>query len=122
MKKSTGRKFATLMSILAFGVVTMATSMCALAADNIDIGTFRNIVTGNDPNSILTTELSVQNQAKTGWQKINNDWYYFDKAGKMQIGWLNDNGTWYYFNQSGTMVHDTTISGYYLDNTGAWVK
>ena len=39
---------------------------------------------------------------KTGWQKINEDWYFF--------------------NSDGSMVSNSTVDGYYLDQNGTWVK
>lgn len=34
----------------------------------------------------------------TGWQEINENWYYFNEDGSMLTGWLNDSdyGKWYY--------------------------
>ena len=93
----------------------------------------------------------------TGWQNINNKWYYFDASdcsmqtgwlndngtwyyltesrylsegyvsiknglGAMKTGWLNDNGTWYYLNANGSMAANTTINGYTLGSTGAWIQ
>jgi len=40
----------------------------------------------------------------------------------MKTGWLNDNGTWYYLNTSGAMLANTTVDGYKLSASGAWVK
>lgn len=47
----------------------------------------------------------------TGWQFIDNTWYYLDSDGCMHTGWLYDNSTyptctsgWWYFNSSGAIV------------------
>ena len=63
----------------------------------------------------------------TGWQQINGTWYYLNPVsngtkGAMKTGWLNDSGTWYYLNASGAMFANTTIDGYVLGASGAWVK
>ena len=59
---------------------------------------------------------------KTGWVNDNGTWYYLQSSGAMKTGWLNDNGTWYYLNASGAMAANTTIDGYKLNASGAWVK
>lgn len=83
----------------------------------------------------------------TGWKKIDNTWYYFNKDGIMQTGWLNDNGwyylkdgkavtgwekvdgTWYFFNDSCKMLTGWVKDNgtwYYLKDSGAmstgWTK
>jgi glucan-binding YG repeat protein len=40
----------------------------------------------------------------------------------MATGWIIDGGSWYYLNSSGVMLYNTTIDGYKLGTTGAWVK
>ena len=64
-----------------------------------------------------------------GWQKINGVWYYFDSTGVMQTGWVKDNGIWYYMNSSGAMVtgwQKVNDTWYYMNSSGAmqtgWVK
>jgi hypothetical protein len=59
---------------------------------------------------------------KTGWVNDNGTWYYLQSSGAMKTGWLNDNGTWYYLNASGAMLANTTVDGYKLNASGAWVK
>ena len=59
---------------------------------------------------------------KTGWLNDNGTWYYLTGSGAMKTGWLNDNGTWYYLNGSGAMLANTTVDGYRLGASGAWVK
>ncbi|MCI1477108.1 MAG: N-acetylmuramoyl-L-alanine amidase family protein [Clostridium beijerinckii] len=59
---------------------------------------------------------------KTGWLNDNGTWYYLNGSGAMATGWLNDNGTWYYLNGSGAMLANTTVDGYKLGASGAWVK
>ncbi|MDO5518222.1 MAG: N-acetylmuramoyl-L-alanine amidase family protein [Clostridium sp.] len=59
---------------------------------------------------------------QTGWINSNNIWYYLASDGSMKTGWLNDNGTWYYLDSTGAMLSNTTIDGYVLDASGAWIK
>ena len=59
---------------------------------------------------------------QTGWKKIGDTWYYFNSSGAMLTGWQNINGKWYYFYSSGAMAHDTTIDGYKLNSSGAWIS
>ena len=80
--------------------------------------------------------------ANSGWVKVGNTWYYFRGNGAMFTGWLQQGSTWYYlkssgamatgwnwvgnkcyyFNSSGKMAQNTTVGGYKLDASGAWVK
>ncbi|WP_297417395.1 N-acetylmuramoyl-L-alanine amidase family protein [Clostridium sp.] len=58
----------------------------------------------------------------TGWVNDNGTWYYLQSSGAMKTGWLNDNGTWYYLNASGAMLANTTVDGYVLGASGAWIQ
>ncbi|WP_315071619.1 N-acetylmuramoyl-L-alanine amidase family protein [uncultured Clostridium sp.] len=58
----------------------------------------------------------------TGWVNDNGTWYYLKSSGAMATGWVNDNGTWYYLNASGAMLANTTVDGYVLGASGAWIK
>lgn len=80
---------------------------------------------------------------KTGWLNLNGTYYYLESWGGMATGWKNVNGSWYYLQGSGAMVANgwywingkcyyfynwggmaanTTIDGYTVDASGAWVK
>lgn len=80
---------------------------------------------------------------KSSWVYTGNKWYYMQANGIMATGWANINGTWYYLNPNGDMVSNgwywiggkcyyfyasgamaanTTIDGYKVDASGAWVK
>lgn len=43
-------------------------------------------------------------EALTGWQEIDNNWYYFDDSGAKQTGWLELDAGKYYMNKDGTMA------------------
>lgn len=61
----------------------------------------------------------------TGWKSVNGSWYYLDPAqgGKMLAnGWYWISGKCYYFYNWGGMAANTTINGYTVDATGAWVR
>lgn len=54
----------------------------------------------------------------TGWTKIEDKWYYLDEDGAMQTGWLQDKDKWYYLNtvsdgNKGVMYANCTIT---IDN------
>lgn len=66
--------------------------------------------------------LNASGAMKTGWVKDGANWYYLKASGAMATGWVNDNGTWYYLNGSGAMLSNTTVNGYKLGASGAWVK
>ena len=58
----------------------------------------------------------------TGWQFINNRWYFLHNPnGNMITGWVQTNGLWYYCDASGAMLTNTyTPDGYYVDGNGVW--
>lgn len=64
---------------------------------------------------------------KSGWQYINDAWYWMDPSTfKMKTGWLNDGGTWYWLQPSGAMFTNgwLKIDGvdYYFNASGAWLN
>lgn len=83
-----------------------------------------------------TDNVTVKNE----WRKLGNIWYYFDNDGAMATGWrllggkwyyLGDGamrtgwvlvgGKWYYLYSNGDMASNTTIGGYRLGSSGAWI-
>lgn len=59
----------------------------------------------------------------SGWILSGGSWYYLDSTGKMLTGWFKDqDGSWYYLYESGAMAADTTIDGYKVGPSGAWIK
>ena len=59
----------------------------------------------------------------TGWKSVNGSWYYLQSSGAMVAnGWYWINGKCYYFYNWGGMAANTTIDGYKVDASGAWVK
>lgn len=65
--------------------------------------------------------LNPSGSMATGWLNDNGTWYYLYSSGAMATGWLNDNGTWYYLSGSGAMLANTTVGGYKLGPSGAWI-
>lgn len=65
---------------------------------------------------------AIGNKVANNWVGIGGDWYYFNADGAMCIGWIFDNGNWYYLNSNGKMLSNTTIDGYVLNDSGAWVE
>ena len=59
---------------------------------------------------------------KTGWLQQGSAWYYLKPSGAMATGWNWVNGKCYYFYESGKMAQSTTVGGYRVDASGAWVK
>ena len=60
---------------------------------------------------------------KDSWKLINDEWYRFDKDGKMVSNqWFEENGRWYYIEPNGTMSKNewTIINGewYYANADG----
>lgn len=86
------------------------------------------------------------------WLYVDNNWFHFDGRGYMQTGWLYDNGQYYYLNPVsdgsqgrmitgwywvdgqcyyfnpgptgivGAMAINTTIDGYRVGPSGAWIQ
>lgn len=73
---------------------------------------------------IITVKEALIEKActKLGWNTYQNSWYYLNNDYKLASGWRNINDKWYYFYQSGQMAANTTIDGYMLDSSGAWIK
>ncbi|WP_315071549.1 N-acetylmuramoyl-L-alanine amidase family protein [uncultured Clostridium sp.] len=66
--------------------------------------------------------LGANGTMATGWVNDNGTWYFLKSSGAMATGWVNDNGTWYYLNASGAMLANTTVDGYVLGASGAWIQ
>lgn len=61
------------------------------------------------------------NASVLGWNKDNTGWWYSYGSSNWATGWKLIDSNWYYFYSDGYMAHDTTIDGYYLSSSGAWV-
>lgn len=67
--------------------------------------------------------LGTNGAKTTGWQNVGGTWYYLDSTGAMQTGWFKDkDGKFYYLNASGAMLKNTTVQGYKLGPSGAWIR
>ena len=66
----------------------------------------------------------VKGEVVTGWNKINNVWYYMNDKGVMQTGWVKVDGAWYYLKDWGGMATGwAQVKGtwYFLDASGKCV-
>lgn len=64
----------------------------------------------------------INDYYKTGWLYENNNWYYFDKSGVMQIGWVESQKRWFYLDEDGIMQTGWVQSKgkwYHMDEEGA---
>ena len=75
-----------------------------------------------DRNYGKTYYLQADGTMSTGWLNNNGKWYYLGTDGAMRTGWILDGGKYYYLYADGTMAYNTTINGYKLSSSGAWVK
>lgn len=71
----------------------------------------------------------INGKAATGWQLIDNTYYYFGTDGNMQTGWIVYNNNWYYLHSWGGMATGWLKDGnnwYYLHPWGGmatgWLK
>ena len=55
-------------------------------------------------NSVLENATVQAEVGKTGWQSINDKWYFFNEHGDMETGWISYNGRKYYMKPSGEMA------------------
>lgn len=84
-----------------------------LTGDNTSYGTF----SGSGDNITFKTE----DGTASGWQKINDSWYYFDPENKNKArvsSWKKIDGKWFYFNEYGIMGTGWVLLDnywYYLD-------
>ncbi|MFJ5716513.1 hypothetical protein [Neobacillus sp. NPDC093127] len=65
--------------------------------------------------------LNPNGDMKTGWLYWNRNWYYLESYGGMATGWKLVNDKWFYSYPDGRMAANTTIQGYKLNASGAWV-
>ena len=64
----------------------------------------------NDDGSWTYQSADGQVAVKDGWKSIDNEWYRFDKDGKMLSNqWFEENGKWYYIEKNGTMSRNEWI-------------
>ena len=103
--------------------------------------------TNNSVPLFCTIDLNSTNGTKkTGWQLINNKWYYFDPEsgimktdwqlirgkwyyfdltnGDMKTGWIKWNNQWYYLDQvnGNCFINTITPDGYSVDENGALIQ
>nr|WP_312291543.1 hypothetical protein [Clostridium chromiireducens] len=65
--------------------------------------------------------LQADGSMATGWLSNNGKWYYLGADGGMKTGWIIDGGKYYYLYADGSMAFNTTINGYKLGSSGAWI-
>lgn len=54
------------------------------------------------------------------FKTIGINTYYFDSRGYMVTGWQFINEHWYFFNSNGTLARSTWINNFYFDEQGIW--
>ncbi|WP_270565866.1 leucine-rich repeat protein [Clostridium beijerinckii] len=59
--------------------------------------------------------------ASAEWKQDFTGWWY-KEGSSWATGWKLINSKWYYFDSKGYMAKDTTIDGYYLNDSGAWTE
>ena len=59
----------------------------------------------------------------SGWEFVDGKWYFLDQSGVMKSNtWFKVDGKWYYAYSSGALAINTTVGGYVVDKSGAWVE
>lgn len=59
---------------------------------------------------------------KADWEKIDEEWYYFDYKGWMCTGWIVVKEKDYYLYSNGVMAHDCDLYGYRFSGNGVATK
>ena len=68
-----------------------------------------------------TADILKTPQLKTGWQKVDGQWYYYDAAGEVCTGWTKVGKSWYYLGTDGAMTtgwQKVGKSWYYMNSSG----
>jgi len=66
---------------------------------------------------------SVGNSLKQWFHDRNSGkWYFLGDDGNMQTGWILNNGSYYFLYDNGSMASNTTINGYKVNSSGAWIR
>ena len=68
-----------------------------------------------------TADILKTPQLKTGWQKVDGQWYYYDAAGEVCTGWTKVGKSWYYLGTDGAMTTGWKKVGkswYYMNSSG----
>jgi hypothetical protein len=68
------------------------------------------------------TIVKLNQDTKAGWKLTNGSWYFINNDGTMSTVWQKSNGKWYYLYNDGSMASNTTIHGYQIDGSGAWIE
>ncbi len=66
-------------------------------------------------------DLKITNYHESGWQKIDDKWFYYDQGGRLMTGWQEIDGKWYFLNsKDGMSTGWKTIKGktYYFRSEG----
>ena len=74
-------------------------------------------------NYVIVKEVPVkpmEDVILTGWQKVDDNWYYYDKTGVKQVSkWIKSGTKWYYVDANGVMQTSKWINGnYYVKADG----
>ena len=70
----------------------------------------------------LSSSGAMDEQYKGNWRSDSNGWWFEDISGWYPTSrWLKIDGAWYYFYSDGYMAANTTVDGYKVNASGAWV-
>lgn len=71
---------------------------------------------------IITSVLALNPIAASAEWKSNFKGWWYTAGNSYYTGWKLIDKNWYYFYSDGYMAKDTTIDGYYLNDSGAWTN
>lgn len=70
--------------------------------------------------TLMTLLAITPMEAHAEWKLDSKGWWYTE-GNTWATGWKYINEKWYYFYSDGYMAHDTTIDGFYVNSSGAWI-
>ena len=93
-----------------------------IEVSSITSSTAKVTITPSNENTYYFDE--VNGNMKTGWQKIDGEWYLFNASGEELFGWQKMGGAWYYLDEATgimltgfqTLEWDGVEATYYLND------
>ena len=77
---------------------------------------------GSTEDIVYTVNFFDLNNNSSGWAYVYGYWYYLDNDGNAKTGWIKDGDDWYFSWSNGQMASNTVVDGYTIDKNGKLIK